>query len=954
MYERFTDRARKVMQLANQEAQRFNHEYIGTEHILLGLVKEGSGVAANVLKNLDVDLRKIRLEVEKIVQSGPDMVTMGKLPQTPRAKKVIEYSMEEARNLNHNYVGTEHILLGLLREQEGVAAQVLMNLGLKLEDVREEVLNLLGHGMETSEGGERAPSSGGGGGGGGKGGKSKTPALDSFGRDLTELARQGKLDPVIGRTNEIERVIQILSRRQKNNPVLLGEAGVGKTAIVEGFAQMVVENNVPELLRDKRIVVLDLAMMVAGTKYRGQFEERIKAVMNEVRRAKNTILFIDELHTLVGAGGAEGAIDASNVLKPALSRGELQCIGATTLDEYRKYIEKDGALERRFQTVLVEPPSPDEAVEILRGLRDRYEAHHRVRITDEGLKAAVELSSRYITGRCLPDKAIDVIDEAGARIRLKSMVRPPDLKDLEEEIERLNQAKEEAVASQDFEKAASLRDKADKKKKEKDNLSRDWREKAQESDGLVDEEVIAEVVSKMTGIPLQRLDSVTHVYMQPEEKRLQLKEDSQDVVVPPEVIEKLKPLLMPAIVQERANTLVKDKDVARSQEEIREQSENKPATGLRAHELQDKLKELLTRKEYELYEPKIRRVTMKDGASARLLRMEDDLKKRVISQTEAIKSIARAVRRSRSGLKNPKRPTGVFVFAGPTGVGKTLLAKSLAAFMFGGQDALIQIDMSEYMEKHNVSRLIGAPPGYVGYEEGGQLTEKIRRRPYAVVLLDEIEKAHPDVFNMLLQIMEEGHLTDSFGRKVDFKNTVIIMTTNVGASAIHSGDQFGFGKKDEDSSYEKMKERLKHEIEREFKPEFLGRIDDIIVFRQLTRDDLKMIIDIELAKVRERLEEKGLKLVLTDAAKEFIIDKGSDLDFGARPLRRAIESYVEDPLSEELLRGGFEGKNLITLTVVETGDQKHLSFDATAETEPTDQALVGAGAGAETPAGEKS
>jgi ATP-dependent Clp protease ATP-binding subunit ClpC len=838
------------MQLANQEAQRFNHEYIGTEHILLGLVKEGSGVAANVLKNLDVDLRKIRLEVEKIVQSGPDMVTMGKLPQTPRAKKVIEYSMEEARNLNHNYVGTEHILLGLLREQEGVAAQVLMNLGLKLEDVREEVLNLLGHGMESSEGGERAPSGGGGsgGGGGGKGGKSKTPALDSFGRDLTELARQGKLDPVIGRQNEIERVIQILSRRQKNNPVLLGEAGVGKTAIVEGFAQMVVENNVPELLRDKRIVVLDLAMMVAGTKYRGQFEERIKAVMNEVRRAKNTILFIDELHTLVGAGGAEGAIDASNVLKPALSRGELQCIGATTLDEYRKYIEKDGALERRFQTVLVEPPSPDEAVEILKGLRDRYEAHHRVRITDEGLKAAVELSSRYITGRCLPDKAIDVIDEAGARIRLKSMVRPPDLKELEEEIERLNQAKEEAVANQDFEKAASLRDKADKKKKEKENLSRDWREKAQESDGLVDEEVISEVVSKMTGIPLTRLSKAD---------------------------------------------------------------------------------------------------------AARLLEMEGDLQKRVISQAEAIKSIAKAVRRSRSGLKNPKRPTGVFIFAGPTGVGKTLLAKSLAAFMFGDSDALIQIDMSEYMEKHNVSRLIGAPPGYVGYEEGGQLTEKIRRRPYAVVLLDEIEKAHPDVFNMLLQIMEEGHLTDSFGRKVDFKNTVIIMTTNVGASAIHSGDVFGFGKKDEDSSYDKMKERLKHEIEREFKPEFLGRVDDIIVFRHLTREDLKRIIDIELAKVRERLLERGLKLVLTDGAKEFIIDKGSDLDFGARPLRRAIEGFIEDPLSEELLRGGFEGKNQITVNLVETGEQKHLSFDATAEPE-TELAVVGAAEGAETPAGEKS
>jgi ATP-dependent Clp protease ATP-binding subunit ClpC len=821
MYERFTDRARKVMQLANQEAQRFNHEYIGTEHILLGLVKEGSGVAANVLKNLDVDLRKIRLEVEKIVQSGPDMVTMGKLPQTPRAKKVIEYSMEEARNLNHNYVGTEHILLGLLREQEGVAAQVLMNLGLKLEEVREEVLNLLGHGMEPSESGERAVSAGAQ--GAQKSGKSKTPALDSFGRDLTELARQGKLDPVIGRQNEIERVIQILSRRQKNNPVLLGEAGVGKTAIVEGFAQMVVENNVPEPLRDKRIVVLDLAMMVAGTKYRGQFEERIKAVMNEVRRAKNTILFIDELHTLVGAGGAEGAIDASNVLKPALSRGELQCIGATTLDEYRKYIEKDGALERRFQTVMVEPPSPEEAVEILRGLKDRYESHHRVTITDDGLKAAVELSTRYITGRCLPDKAIDVIDEAGARIRLKTMVRPPDLKEIEDEIERLNQQKEEAVASQDFEKAAALRDKADKKKKEKEGLARSWKEKSQESEGLVDGDVIAEVVSKMTGIPLTRLSKADAV---------------------------------------------------------------------------------------------------------RLLEMEAELKRKVISQHEAIGSIARAVRRSRSGLKNPKRPTGVFIFAGPTGVGKTLLAKSLAQFMFGDSDALIQIDMSEYMEKHNVSRLIGAPPGYVGYEEGGQLTEKIRRRPYAVVLLDEIEKAHPDVFNMLLQVMEEGHLTDSFGRKVDFKNTIIIMTTNVGAHAVASGDAFGFGKKDEDTSYDKMKERLKHEIAREFKPEFLNRVDDIIVFRHLTRENLKSIIDIELSKVRERLTEKGITLTLSDEAKEFLIEKGSDLDYGARPLRRAIEQFVEDPLSEELLRGNFEGKNTVTVNAVTTGEQKHLSFDA--------------------------
>jgi ATP-dependent Clp protease ATP-binding subunit ClpC len=820
MYERFTDRARKVMQLANQEAQRFNHEYIGTEHVLLGLIKEGSGVAANVLKNLDIDLRKIRLEVEKLVQSGPDMVTMGKLPQTPRAKKVIEYSMEEARNLNHNYVGTEHILLGLLREQEGVAAQVLMNLGLKLDEVREEVLNLLGHGEGTE-------ASGRGGMGAGPGestrsGKSKTPALDSFGRDLTELAKQGKLDPVIGREKEIERTMQILGRRTKNNPVLLGEAGVGKTAIVEGFAQRVVDGNVPELLIDRRIVVLDLAMMVAGTKYRGQFEERIKAVMNEVRRAKNTILFIDELHTLVGAGGAEGAIDASNVLKPALSRGEIQCIGATTLDEYRKYIEKDSALDRRFQIVMVEPSTSKETIEILKGLRDRYEKHHHVQITDDAVDAAVELSGRYITGRCLPDKAIDVIDESGARIHLKSMTRPPDLKEIDEEVEQLNREKEEAVAGQDFEKAAALRDKAEKLREKKQAITLQWREKSRQTDGVVDEEVIAEVVSKMTGIPLTRLTT----------------EDSM-----------------------------------------------------------------------------------------RLMRMEDDLHKHVISQDEAIKSISKAVRRSRSGLKDPKRPTGCFIFAGPTGVGKTLLAKVLAEFMFGDEDAVVQIDMSEYMEKHNISRLVGAPPGYVGYEEGGQLTEKIRRRPYAVVLLDEIEKAHPDVFNMLLQVMEEGRLTDSFGRNVDFRNTILIMTTNAGAEAIKNEAAFGFQKPDKDASYESMKERVQEQIEKVFRPEFLNRVDDIIVFRHLTSDDLNEVIELELSKVRERLSERGLKLVLTDEAKKHLIKKGSNLDFGARPLRRAIENHVEDPLSEELLKGTFQGKDTITVDTKKVGDKTQLVFE---------------------------
>ncbi|WP_442484323.1 ATP-dependent Clp protease ATP-binding subunit [Aeoliella sp. SH292] len=854
MYERFTDRARKVMQLANQEAQRFNHEYIGTEHVLLGLIKEGSGVAANVLKNLDVDLRKIRLEVEKLVQSGPDMVTMGRLPQTPRAKKVIEYSMEEARNLNHNYVGTEHILLGLLREQEGVAAQVLMNLGLKLEEVRDEVLNLLGHGLEGGEGerGGRTPSGGGGGGGeeegegregGKKGSRSRTPALDSFGRDLTELARQGKLDPVIGRAKEIERAVQVLCRRTKNNPVLLGEAGVGKTAIVEGFAQRVVDGDVPEILLDKRIVVLDLAMMVAGTKYRGQFEERIKAVMNEVRRAKNTILFIDELHTLVGAGGAEGAIDASNVLKPALARGEIQCIGATTLDEYRKYIEKDSALARRFQEVLVEPTNPADTVEILKGLRDRYEEHHRVQITDDAIQSAVDFSDRYITGRCLPDKAIDVIDEAGARVRLKSMSKPPNLKEIDEEVESLNNQKEEAVASQDFEKAAALRDQADKLKKKKQQIHKEWREKSRENGGVVDEEVIAEVVSKMTGIPLTRMST----------------EDS-----------------------------------------------------------------------------------------LRLMHMEEELHKRVISQDEAIKAISKAVRRSRSGLQDPKRPTGAFIFAGPTGVGKTLLAKALAEFMFGDDDALVQIDMSEYMEKHNVSRLIGAPPGYVGYEEGGQLTEQIRRRPYAVVLLDEIEKAHPEVFNMLLQIMEEGRLTDSFGRNVDFRNVILIMTTNAGAEAIKNESAFGFQKPDGDASYDSMKSRVHDEIEKVFRPEFIGRCNDVIVFRHLQNKDLQQIVDLELSKITKRLAEKGLKLVLTEESKQFLIKKGSNTDFGARPLRRAIETFVEDPLAEELLKGEFAGKDTVEVEIKKVGDKKQLVFEGKTLKSTDEPKPVPAGVAAET------
>jgi ATP-dependent Clp protease ATP-binding subunit ClpC len=833
MFERFTDRARKVMALANQEAQRFNHEYIGTEHILLGLVKEGSGVGANVLKNLDVDLRKVRLEVEKLVKSGPDMVTMGKLPQTPRAKKVIEYAIEEARNLNHNYVGTEHLLLGLLREHDGVAAQVLMNLGLKLEEVREEVLNLLGAGVENEEPASQEKQS--------NKGKSKTPALDSFGRDLTELAREGQLDPVIGRKNEIERVIQILCRRQKNNPVLLGEAGVGKTAIVEGLAQMIVGNTVPEILHDRRLVVLDLAMMVAGTKYRGQFEERIKAVMNEVRRAKNVILFIDELHTLVGAGGAEGAIDASNVLKPALSRGEIQCIGATTFDEYRKYIEKDAALARRFQSIHVEPPNKTDAVEILKGLRDRYEAHHRVQILDAALVAAVELSDRYITGRCLPDKAIDVLDEAGARIRLRSMTKPPNLAELEEEIERLSISKDEAVRNAEYEEAARLRDSAEALRKRKEDMQRQWREKAKEVDGVVDEEVIAEVVSKMTGVPLTRLE----------------KEEAQ-----------------------------------------------------------------------------------------RLLELENELHKRVVSQDEAIKAISKTIRRARSGLKDPNRPMGSFLFLGPSGVGKTLLSKALAEFMFGDEDALVQIDMSEYMEKHNVSRLIGAPPGYVGYEEGGQLTERIRRRPYSVVLLDEVEKAHPDVFNMLLQIMEEGRLTDSFGRHVDFRNAVMIMTSNIGSELIKGGGpSFGLkprGKGEEgERNYQQIKDTVMKELERYMRPEFIGRLDDVIVFRPLGRAQLEQIVEFELKKVTKRLVDHGLRVELTQEAKEFLIDKGTNSDFGARPLRRAIEQHVEDPLSEDILRGAFKGKDLIKITVKSEDEaNKHLFFESLKTAEKVEEKPV--------------
>ena len=819
MFDRFTERARKVMSLARLEAQRFYHDYVGTEHILLALVKEGTGVAAVVLKKMGLELKAVRDEIERTVERGPQPVSQNQqLPYTPRAKKVLELALEEARNLGHHYIGTEHLLLGLLREHDGYAAQALMNLGLKLEEVREEVHSFLGSEYQPSGGQQGRPS---------RKAKSDTPALDSFGRDLTELAREGRLDPVIGREDEIRRVTQVLSRRTKNNPVLLGEAGVGKTAIVEGFAQDLVAGNVPEMLRDRRIVVLDLALMVAGTKYRGQFEERIKAVMNEVRKAGNVILFIDELHTLVGAGGAEGAIDASNVLKPALSRGEIQCIGATTLDEYRKYVEKDGALERRFQTIMVDPPSKDETLAILLGLRDRYEAHHRVHYTDSALRLAVDLSSRYITGRYLPDKAIDVMDEAGARVRIAATTKPPDLQHLEAEIERLNEEKDTAVQQQQFERAAALRDRAEGRAAERERILSEWRETGQEAEGVVDDEVIAEIVSSMTGIPLTRLES---------------------------------------------------------------------------------------------------------EEAARLLGMEEAVHARVVSQDEAVHAVAKAVRRSRSGLKDPRRPVGCFIFLGPTGVGKTLLARAVAAFMFGEEEALIQIDMSEYMEKHNVSRLVGAPPGYVGYEEGGQLTETIRRRPYSVVLLDEIEKAHSDVFNMLLQIMEEGRLTDSFGRHVDFRNVVLIMTSNIGADIIHSQGDLGFVPQTDEQSYEGMKARLMQVVERHFRPEFLNRLDDTIVFRPLTKVDLKQIVDIEFGRVAGRLADRGVAIELTAPAKEFLIDHGYSPEFGARPLRRAIERHIEDPLAEELLREHYPEGTAITVRVRDD----HLFFD-TEEASPADE-----------------
>ncbi|MBI3021044.1 MAG: ATP-dependent Clp protease ATP-binding subunit [Candidatus Omnitrophica bacterium] len=783
MFNKFTERARKVILLAKEEAKRFNHDYIGTEHILLGLIREGEGVAAAVLQKLGLSPEKIRLEVEKLVQSGPSTMVSGDIPFTPKAKKVIELAMEEARSLGHNYIGTEHLLLGLIREGEGVASQVLMNLGLDLNRVRNEVITLLGSSSPTPTGG-------------GAGTRTKTPALDAFGRDLTQLAREGKLDPVIGRKEEIERVIQILARRTKNNPVLLGEAGVGKTAIVEGLAQMVVKGDVPEILREKRVVILDLALMVAGTKYRGQFEERIKAVMDEIHRTENVMLFIDEIHTLVGAGSAEGAIDASNILKPALSRGEIQCIGATTLDEYRKYIEKDAALERRFQTIIVEPPSVSETVDILKGLRDKYEAHHRVKYLDEALEVASKLSDRYIAGRFLPDKAIDLIDEAGSRARLSVLTVPPDIKDLEGKIEHIRKEKEAAIKGQDFELAASLRDQEREAREQLERVKGEWKKTKGEAMPVITAEDIVIILSKWTGIPLVRLEE----------------------------------------------------------------------------------------KETE-----------------RLLKMEENLHKRVIGQEEAITAIARAIRRSRAGIKDPKRPIGSFIFLGPTGVGKTLLARALAEFLFGDEDALVQLDMSEYMEKFNVSRLVGAPPGYVGYEEGGQLTERIRRHPYAVVLLDEIEKAHPDVFNILLQVLEEGRLTDSFGRKVDFRNTVLFMTSNLGAELLKKQGSIGFSPAKAEVTFEKMKGLLMEEVKRTFKPEFLNRIDEVIVFHPLSEENLGEIVDLELGMVKERLREQGIAVELDASAKALLVEKGFDQVYGARPLKRVIQRLLEDPLAEAVI-----------------------------------------------------
>lgn len=792
MFGRFTERAQKVLALAQEEAIRLSHSNIGTEHILLGLVREGEGIAAKALTALGLSPEKIQKEVEGLIGKGTEKSQT--IHYTPRAKKVIELSMDEARKLGHSYVGTEHILLGLIREGEGVAARVLGNLGVSLNKARQQVLQLLGSNDSSNhQGGGNA--------------NANTPTLDSLARDLTAIAREGSLDPVIGRSKEIQRVIEVLSRRTKNNPVLIGEPGVGKTAIAEGLAQQIIANEVPEILRDKRVMTLDMGTVVAGTKYRGEFEDRLKKVMDEIRQAGNIILFIDELHTLIGAGGAEGAIDASNILKPSLARGELQCIGATTLDEYRKYIEKDAALERRFQPIQVNEPTAAESIQILKGLRDRYEAHHRVSITDEAIDAAVKLSDRYISDRFLPDKAIDLIDEAGSKVRLRSYTTPPNLKELEAKLEEIRKEKDAAVQSQEFEKAASLRDSEQKLREELEETKNTWKEKQGQENTEVTVEDIAKVVSNWTGVPVSKLAQTE---------------------------------------------------------------------------------------------------------TDRLLKLEEILHSRVIGQSEAVVAVSKAVRRARAGLKDPKRPIGSFIFLGPTGVGKTELARALAESMFGDEDAMIRIDMSEYMEKHSTSRLVGSPPGYVGYEEGGQLTEKVRRKPYSVVLLDEIEKAHPDVFNILLQVLEDGRLTDSKGRTVDFRNTVLILTSNVGAQSLKSNKYVGFNIQDGKQDYKDMKGKVMEELKRAFRPEFLNRIDEIIVFHSLEKDHLKEIVTLMSNQLTTRLKEQDIHLELSPAAKEKIADEGFDPEYGARPLRRAIQKYVEDKLSEELLRGKvLTGQNIL-------------------------------------------
>lgn len=797
MFGRFTERAQKVLALAQEEAIRLGHNNIGTEHVLLGLIREGEGIAAKALLGLGLGSDKIQNEVETLIGKGQDGAKT--IHYTPRAKKVIELSMDEARKLGHSYVGTEHILLGLIREGEGVAARVLNNLGVSLNKARQQVLQLLGS-NETSSGGQQ----------GGTASNVNTPTLDSLARDLTAMAKEEGLDPVIGRSKEIERVIQVLSRRTKNNPVLIGEPGVGKTAIAEGLAQQIIANEVPETLRGKRVMTLDMGTVVAGTKYRGEFEDRLKKVMDEIRQAGNVILFIDELHTLIGAGGAEGAIDASNILKPSLARGELQCIGATTIDEYRKYIEKDAALERRFQPIQVGEPSIEESILILKGLRDRYEAHHRVTITDEAIEESVKLSDRYISDRFLPDKAIDLVDEAASKVRLRSYTIPPNLKELEQKLEETRKEKDAAVQSQEFEKAASLRDSEQRLREELDGLKKEWKEKQGQENTEVTTEDIAQVVASWTGIPVSKL----------------------------------------------------------AEEE-----------------------------------------------TERLLKMEEILHQRVIGQEEAVKAISKAIRRARAGLKDPKRPIGSFIFLGPTGVGKTELARAVAETLFGDEDSVIRIDMSEYMEKHATSRLVGSPPGYVGHDDGGQLTEKVRRKPYSVILFDEIEKAHPEVFNILLQVLEDGRLTDSKGRTVDFRNTAVIMTSNVGASELKRNKYLGFTTETEGQEYKDMKEKVMRELKKSFRPEFLNRIDEIIVFHSLEKKHIKEIVSLMAETLTKRLKEHDIEFELTDSAKTKIADEGFDPEYGARPLRRALQKHVEDRLSEELLRGTIQKGQKVTLDV---------------------------------------